>query len=179
MFRNILIPTDGSDLAAKAVEQAVLFAKEIGAKITAVSVTEPFHFLSVRPTNSNTPRSNTRNTPRLTPKKCLVSFWMLQSWPVLFATRSTSRHRLGSRRLLPRPGSRRARSWLSGDCAVCERNAHRDGDPQRLACSTQSSAKARLSGLNFSRPVDIGVLAGNAACRVLPANADPNPDSSV
>ena len=33
MFRNILIPADGSDLAAKAVEQGVLFAKEIGAKI--------------------------------------------------------------------------------------------------------------------------------------------------
>ena len=49
MFKNILISTDGSDLAAKAVEQGVLFAKEIGAKITAVTVTEPFHFLSVSP----------------------------------------------------------------------------------------------------------------------------------
>src|SRR6516165_10368309 len=50
MFRNILIPTDGSDLAAKAVEQAVLFAKEIGAKITAVTVTEPSDLLSVTAT---------------------------------------------------------------------------------------------------------------------------------
>jgi nucleotide-binding universal stress UspA family protein len=49
MFRNILIPTDGSDLAAKAVEQGVLFAKEVGAKITAVTVTEPFHAISVKP----------------------------------------------------------------------------------------------------------------------------------
>src|SRR6516165_9059619 len=49
MFKNILISTDGSVLAAKAVEQGVLFAKEIGAKITAVTVTEPFHFLSVSP----------------------------------------------------------------------------------------------------------------------------------
>jgi nucleotide-binding universal stress UspA family protein len=49
VFKNILIPTDGSDLAAKAVEQGVLFAKEIGAKITAVTVTEPFHLLSVKP----------------------------------------------------------------------------------------------------------------------------------
>jgi nucleotide-binding universal stress UspA family protein len=47
MFRNILIPTDGSDLAAKAVEQGVRFAKEIGAKITAVTVTEPFELVSV------------------------------------------------------------------------------------------------------------------------------------
>ena len=50
MFKNILVPTDGSDLAAKAVEQAVLFAKEIGAKITAVTITEPSNLLSVSPT---------------------------------------------------------------------------------------------------------------------------------
>ena len=49
MFKNILISTDGSDLAAKAVEQGVLFAKEIGAKITAMTVTQPFHLLSVAP----------------------------------------------------------------------------------------------------------------------------------
>ena len=47
MFKNILVPTDGSDLAAKAVEQGVRFAKEIGAKITAVTVTEPFELVSV------------------------------------------------------------------------------------------------------------------------------------
>ena len=49
MFKNILVATDGSDLAAKAVEQGVVFAKEICAKITAVTVTEPFHLLSVAP----------------------------------------------------------------------------------------------------------------------------------
>jgi len=47
LFKNILVPTDGSDLAAKAVERGVLFAKEIGAKITAITVTEPSHLLSV------------------------------------------------------------------------------------------------------------------------------------
>jgi len=50
MYKNILIPTDVSDLAAKAVEQGILFAKEIGAKITAMTVTEPFHVLSLAPT---------------------------------------------------------------------------------------------------------------------------------
>ena len=69
MFKNILIATDGSDLAAKAVEQGVLFAKEIGAKITAVAVTEPFHVLSLKPANSNTPPTNTRSTLRLRPTK--------------------------------------------------------------------------------------------------------------
>ena len=44
MFKNILVPTDGSDLAAKAVEQALVFAKDIGAKITIITVTEPFPY---------------------------------------------------------------------------------------------------------------------------------------
>jgi nucleotide-binding universal stress UspA family protein len=49
LFKNILVATDGSDLAAKAVEQGIRLAKEIGAKITAMTVTEPFHLLSVEP----------------------------------------------------------------------------------------------------------------------------------
>ena len=50
MYRNVLIPTDGSDLATTAVKHGVNFAKEIGAKVTGVTVTEPFHLLSVKPT---------------------------------------------------------------------------------------------------------------------------------
>jgi nucleotide-binding universal stress UspA family protein len=49
LFKNILIATDGWDLAAKAVEQGVLFAKEIGAGITALTITEPFNVLSLAP----------------------------------------------------------------------------------------------------------------------------------
>lgn len=41
MYRNILVPTDGSPLSAKAVEQAVSFAKRIGAKITVLHVVPP------------------------------------------------------------------------------------------------------------------------------------------
>ena len=74
MFKNILIATDGSDLAAKAVEQGIHFAKEIGAKVTAVTVTEPFHCSRSRRAEPNTRRSNTRSTPRLTPRKCSVLF---------------------------------------------------------------------------------------------------------
>ena len=55
MFKHILVATDGSDLAAKAVEQGVVFAKEIGAQITAVTVTEPFHLLSVAPSQLEYP----------------------------------------------------------------------------------------------------------------------------
>ncbi|MCC7250565.1 universal stress protein [Hyphomicrobium sp.] len=39
MFKHILIATDGSDLAEKAVEQGLNLAKGLGAKVTAVTVT--------------------------------------------------------------------------------------------------------------------------------------------
>ena len=48
MYRHILIPTDGSDLAEKAVRQGIAFAKEIGAKITALTVSAPFHIMTFK-----------------------------------------------------------------------------------------------------------------------------------
>jgi len=43
MYANILIPTDGSELAGKAVQHGVALAKRLGAKIIAVTVLPPFH----------------------------------------------------------------------------------------------------------------------------------------
>ena len=103
MFRNILIPTDGSDLAAKAVEQGVAFAKEIGAKITAVTVTKPFHFLSVSPSQLEYTPINTRNTPRLRPTKCLVPFRLRPGLPVSSVRRFTSSTIRSIRRLSKLP----------------------------------------------------------------------------
>ncbi|MHC5231831.1 universal stress protein [Brucella sp. LJL56] len=40
MYKNILIATDGSELAEKGVDQGVALAKETGARVTFVSVTE-------------------------------------------------------------------------------------------------------------------------------------------
>lgn len=45
MFKNILLPTDGSDLAVKATETAVRFAQVHGARIVAISVAQPFPFV--------------------------------------------------------------------------------------------------------------------------------------
>jgi nucleotide-binding universal stress UspA family protein len=42
MYKHILVATDGSDLAAKAVTQALGLAKALGAKVTAVTVSEPW-----------------------------------------------------------------------------------------------------------------------------------------
>jgi nucleotide-binding universal stress UspA family protein len=50
MFKHILLPTDGSDLSAKAVEQGVQFAKSIGARVTGLSVmpVQPTFFYHAR-----------------------------------------------------------------------------------------------------------------------------------
>jgi nucleotide-binding universal stress UspA family protein len=42
MFKHVLIATDGSELAKKAVEHGLLLAKALGSKATAVTVTEPW-----------------------------------------------------------------------------------------------------------------------------------------
>ncbi|OWT74863.1 universal stress protein [Achromobacter sp. HZ28] len=47
MIRHILIPTDGSECATAALEQAVSFAVELKARVTFLVVTEPFRLLSV------------------------------------------------------------------------------------------------------------------------------------
>ncbi len=46
MYTSILIPTDGSELAGKAVSHGIALAKEIGAKVTVLTVLPPFHTLT-------------------------------------------------------------------------------------------------------------------------------------
>jgi nucleotide-binding universal stress UspA family protein len=43
MYTNMLIPTDGSELAGKAVRHGIALAQRIGAKVTALTVSPPFH----------------------------------------------------------------------------------------------------------------------------------------
>jgi nucleotide-binding universal stress UspA family protein len=42
MFKNILVPTDGSALSAKGVRLGVQLAKKLGAKVAGVHVTQPW-----------------------------------------------------------------------------------------------------------------------------------------
>lgn len=42
MYKHILIATDGSDLAQKAVTQGLAVAAALGAKVTAINVSEPW-----------------------------------------------------------------------------------------------------------------------------------------
>ena len=45
MYTNILIPTDGSELAGKAVQHGIALAKRIGAKVTVLL--PPFHTITI------------------------------------------------------------------------------------------------------------------------------------
>jgi nucleotide-binding universal stress UspA family protein len=49
MFKHILLPTDGSELAEKAIGYGITFAKEQGAKVTAVIVSRPYHVMTLEP----------------------------------------------------------------------------------------------------------------------------------
>lgn len=44
MYRHILISTDGSDVAQKGVDHGLSLAKSLDAKVTVITVTEPFPF---------------------------------------------------------------------------------------------------------------------------------------
>jgi len=56
MYRNILIATDGSELAGKAVTHGLGLAKAVGAKVTALIVEAPFNVFDV-------PESRMRQMP--------------------------------------------------------------------------------------------------------------------
>src|SRR5262245_14985905 len=49
MYTHILIPTDGSELSRTAIEHGVALANAIKAKVTALTVTTPFHMFAVDP----------------------------------------------------------------------------------------------------------------------------------
>lgn len=47
MYKRILVPTDGSDITAKAVEAAIGLAKVSGGRIDALCVKEPFPYSAI------------------------------------------------------------------------------------------------------------------------------------
>ena len=47
MYGNILVPTDGSDITAKAVQTAITLAKMLGSRLTTISVKEPFPYSAI------------------------------------------------------------------------------------------------------------------------------------
>ena len=52
MYKHIVVATDGSKIASNAVTQAVALSKAVGAKLTAVMVTEPYEAVAFTETMS-------------------------------------------------------------------------------------------------------------------------------
>ena len=50
MYKHILIPTDGSELSQRAIDHGAKLAKTLNAKITMLTVSEPFHIFALDPT---------------------------------------------------------------------------------------------------------------------------------
>ena len=64
MFKNVLIPTDGSKLSLKAVKAGIAFAKSINAGVTGCYVIEPFqpyYFGDYIPPDMPTPKEFERH----------------------------------------------------------------------------------------------------------------------
>lgn len=47
MFQRILVPTDGSDITAKAVDTTIRLAKSLNAQVHTISVKEPFPYTAI------------------------------------------------------------------------------------------------------------------------------------
>ena len=47
MYQHILVPTDGTDVTAKAVEHAIALAKAFGSRMSTVSVKESFPYSAI------------------------------------------------------------------------------------------------------------------------------------
>jgi nucleotide-binding universal stress UspA family protein len=47
MYKHVLIATDGSSLSGRAVDQGVGLAKSLGADVSLLTVSEPFHLFAV------------------------------------------------------------------------------------------------------------------------------------
>jgi nucleotide-binding universal stress UspA family protein len=62
MYKHILVPTDGSELATKGVTHGLALAKATGARVTALTVTAPFHVFALDPeVVTDTPDSYARH----------------------------------------------------------------------------------------------------------------------
>lgn len=49
MYRHMLLPTDGSPLSSHAVEHGLELAASLGARVTILTVVEPFHTFAAEP----------------------------------------------------------------------------------------------------------------------------------
>ena len=73
VFKHILIPTDGSELATQAVDKGMALAASIGASVTVVTVTEPFQILSANAMQVESTRASYDGDARAYAEKVLAT----------------------------------------------------------------------------------------------------------
>ena len=73
VFKHILIPTDGSELATLAVDKGMALAASIGAAVTVVTVTEPFHVFSPASAQVESSRASYEGDARAYAEKVLAT----------------------------------------------------------------------------------------------------------
>jgi Universal stress protein family len=129
MYRHILIPTDGSEVAEHAVTNGLALAKSVGAKVTVMIVEDPFDWLSVPETRASQRQSlealaKHNEQVRSTPRTCSVRRPMQLSRPVCPATRCRWRTRDPIKPLLqqPRTGAAISSSWDRTGAVGCPRS---------------------------------------------------------
>jgi len=58
MYSRILVTTDGSEITAKAVEQAVALAQKLGSQLFALTITEPYPYSPLAETQPISPQEH-------------------------------------------------------------------------------------------------------------------------
>ena len=59
MYKHILIPTDGTELSKKAIDHGMALAKAVNARVTAVTVSRPYHIFVIEPDTITETESDT------------------------------------------------------------------------------------------------------------------------
>ena len=72
MFKRILVPTDGSDISAKATQTAISMAKLLGAALYTISVKEPFPYSAISEMQPTPPQEFFDAQERIAAKRILA-----------------------------------------------------------------------------------------------------------
>ena len=72
MFKRILVPTDGSDITAKAIATAIALAKSLGAQLFTISVKEPFPYSAISEMQPTPPQEFFDAQERMANKRVLA-----------------------------------------------------------------------------------------------------------
>jgi len=139
MFAHIMIATDGPELAQRAVAQGLALAKALGAKATAVTVSEPMAAMwwGRRPLPSP---SKSTIRPRADAARVLAGLAPRRRRPAWRAIPSTS-----ASGFPPRASSRRPRAAKAQGCSLIVMASHGRRGTSKLLLGSEAARVLTLS----------------------------------